>query len=89
MPFGLAPAPRLATKIPEPIVQHLRSMGVRFGVYIDDILVLARSQDECLRHTQLLVDTLHHFGFGFVSWRPDPKATAVDAFQFPLIGENP
>ena len=64
MPFGLAPAPRLATKILQPVVRHLRSMGVRLVVYIDDILVLARSQDECLRHTQLLVDTLHHFGFG-------------------------
>ena len=25
----------------------------------------------------------------FVSWRPDPEAAAVDAFQFPLSGENP
>jgi len=25
----------------------------------------------------------------FVSWRPDPEAEAVDAFQFPLSGENP
>ena len=25
----------------------------------------------------------------FVSWRPDPEAAAVDAFQFPLKGENP
>ena len=64
MPFGLAPAPRLATKILQPVVWHLCSMGVRLVVYVDDILVLARSQGECLRHAQLLVDTLHHFGFG-------------------------
>ena len=25
----------------------------------------------------------------FVSWRPDPEAIATDAFQFPLVGENP
>ena len=25
----------------------------------------------------------------FVSWRPDPSAIAVDAFMFPLKGENP
>ena len=25
----------------------------------------------------------------FVSWRPDPEAEAVDAFQFPLTGVNP
>ena len=29
MPFGLAPAPRLATKILQPVVRHLRSMGDR------------------------------------------------------------
>ena len=58
MPFGLAPAPRLATKILQPAIR------MRLVVYIDDILVLARSQEESLRHTQLLIDTLHHFGFG-------------------------
>ena len=25
----------------------------------------------------------------FVSWRPDPSAVTVDAFMFPLKGENP
>ena len=25
----------------------------------------------------------------FVSWRPDPSAIAVDAFMFPMTGENP
>ena len=25
----------------------------------------------------------------FVSWRPDPSAIAVDAFMFPMKGENP
>ena len=46
MPFGLAPAPRLAMKILQPVVRCLCSMGVRLVVYIDDILGLARSQDE-------------------------------------------
>ena len=32
MPFGLAPAPRLATKILQPVVRHLPSMGVRVVV---------------------------------------------------------
>ena len=82
MPFGLAPAPRLATKILQPVVRHLRSMGVRLVVYIDDILVLARSQDECLRHTQLLVDTLHHFGFGV---HPD-KIQAVPTRSIEFLG---
>ena len=32
MPFGLAPAPRLATKILQPVIRHLRSMGVRHSL---------------------------------------------------------
>ena len=82
MPFGLAPAPRLATKILQPVIRHLRSMGVRLVVYIDDVLVLARSQEECLRHTQLLVDTLHHFGFGV---HPD-KIQAVPTRSIEFLG---
>ena len=42
------------------------------------------------RHTVDLFATRLNRQVGrFVSWRPDPEATAVDAFQFPLIGENP
>ena len=51
-------------------------MGVRVVVYIDNLLVLARSQEESLRHTQLLEDTLHHFGF---SVHPDKiQAVPID-----------
>ena len=59
-------------------MRHLRSMGGRLVVYIDEILVLPRS----LRHTQLLVDTLHHFGFGV---RPD-KIQAVPTLSIELRG---
>ena len=68
MPFGLAAAPRLATKILQPVIRHLWTRGVQVVVYIDDSLVLARSQEESLQHTQLLVDTLQHFS---VSVHPD------------------
>ena len=51
-------------------------------VYIDDLLILARSQQESLRHTQLLVDTLHHFGF---SVHPD-KIQAVPTRSIEFLG---
>ena len=42
------------------------------------------------RHTvDLLATCLNTQLARFVSWRPDPEAEAVDAFQFPLSGENP
>ena len=64
MPFGLAPAPRIATKFLQPVIKYLRRRGVRCTVYIDDIIILARSRVQSLKHTQLAVDLLHSLGFG-------------------------
>ena len=33
-------------------------------MYIDDIIILARSRVQSLKHTQLAVDLLHSLGFG-------------------------
>ena len=43
MPFGLAPAPRLSTKLFAPVLRYLRRQGLRISVYIDDLIILARS----------------------------------------------
>ena len=80
MPFGLGPAPRISTKLLMPVVKYLRRRGVRCIVYIDDILVLARSRAQSLKHTQLAVDLLHKLGFGI-----HPKkiqATPVQSIEF-------
>ena len=37
MPFGLAPAPRIATKFLLPAIRYLRRRQVRCMAYIDDI----------------------------------------------------
>ena len=63
MPFGLAPAPRLSTKLLAPAIRHLRRLGIRLSVYIDDIIVLARSISQSVLHTQQTVNLLHHLGF--------------------------
>ena len=41
MPFGLAPAPRLATKMMAPVIRYLRSCGLRLAIYIDDLILLS------------------------------------------------
>ena len=63
MPFGLAPAPRLSTKLFAPVLRYLRRQGLRISVYIDDLIILARSIRQFIAHTQLAVDTLDHLGF--------------------------
>ena len=64
MPFGLAPALRLATKMMAPVIRYLRSQGLRLAIYIDDLISLARSYKGNIEQTQLLVDTLHTLSFG-------------------------
>ena len=64
MPFGLAPALRLATKMMAPLIRYLQSCGLRVAIYIDDLILHCRSYKEGVAHTQLLVDTLHNLGFG-------------------------
>ena len=63
MPFGLGPAPRIATKFLSPVVKYLRRRGVRCIVYIDDILILSRSREKAIKHTQLALDLFHRLGF--------------------------
>ena len=63
MPFGLAPAPRIATKFLLPAIKYLRRRGVRCTSYIDDVVVLARSRQQTVQHTQLTADLLHNLGF--------------------------
>ena len=64
MPFGLAPAPRLATEMMAPVIRYPRSRGLRLAIYIDDLILLSRLYNESIEQTQLLVDTLHKLSFG-------------------------
>ena len=55
----MALAPRLATRMMALVIRYLRSRGLRLAIYIDDMILLARSYKESIEQTQLLVDTLH------------------------------
>ena len=55
LPFGLACAPLVFTKVLKPVAAQLREMGVRLIVYIDDILILAETPQLLKDHTILWV----------------------------------
>ena len=61
--FGLASAPRIFTKLLRPIVQILRAKGIRCAIYLDDLILISRSQEQSLIQTQFAVDLLVHLGF--------------------------
>ena len=58
LPFGLASAPRVFTKVLRPVVGFLRLRGVRCVIYLDDLLIMASSREQaalqCAAATQLL-----------------------------------
>ena len=63
LPFGLAPAPLIFTKLLKPIASFLRSQGVRLLVYLDDILLMAPSECLLKEHLALTMSLLENLGF--------------------------
>ena len=63
MPFGLCSAPRTFTKILKPVASSLRERGIRCVFYLDDILIMGASAQDCLDSTNLAVNLLQDLGF--------------------------
>ena len=63
MPFGLGPAPRIATKFLLPAIRYLRRRQVRCMAYIDDVIGMARSRLKAIRDAQLTINLLTKLGF--------------------------
>ena len=63
LPFGLATAPITFTKLLRPVVAYLRQQGVRLVVYLDDILLMADTQDLLQQHLQITMSQLTDLGF--------------------------
>lgn len=64
LPFGLAIAPWLFTKIMKAVMSILRQRGFMSVIYLDDILLFGRSCEECLeniRETRKLLEELGLF----------------------------
>ena len=45
LPFGLASAPRIFTKLMKPVVGLLRHLGIRVILYLDDLLIMADTKE--------------------------------------------
>ena len=63
LPFGLASAPRVFTKLMKPVVGLLRQLGIRLIIYLDDMLIMAQSRDIVLQHASTALDLLQGLGF--------------------------
>ena len=63
LPFGLASAPRVFTKLLKPVLSILRQGGIRFIVYLDDSLLMAPSVEQVLQHAASTLNLLEGLGF--------------------------
>ena len=66
----------------KPVIEWIRSMGIRCVIYLDDILLLASSAEEARRNTQLTLDLLRYLG---LLVKPS-KVEAVPTQQIEFLG---
>jgi hypothetical protein len=63
VPFGICWAPREFTKLMKVPIAYLRLQGVSVIIYLDDILIIARSQDTCKHSLDMTIRLLEELGF--------------------------
>ena len=63
LPFGYSLAPRVFTKVLKPVIAHLRLNGLKIVIFLDDILLVSTSVQECLSQLSLLRTLFENLGF--------------------------
>ena len=64
MPFGLRTAPYLFSKLMLPIIKHLRKKyKITIFDYLDDLLILAPTEEIAIQHVNFVIETLINAGF--------------------------
>lgn len=63
LPFGLASAPYIFTKVMKPVICSLRERGFFSVIYLDDFLLIAPSYNQCLDNIYTTVELLSSLCF--------------------------
>ena len=82
LPMGLTCSPRIFTRVSKAVVDVLRIEGVIIIIFIDDILVLGRTYEECARNVEKVLDLLTYLGFII---HPD-KCVLTPSTRFTYLG---
>ena len=67
LPFGLASAPRVYTKLMKPVISLLRKAGIRLIIYLDDILLMAETKEKLIQARDSTLFLLLNLGF-VINW---------------------
>ncbi|KAM9985671.1 hypothetical protein ACTFIZ_012368 [Dictyostelium cf. discoideum] len=63
MPFGLSTAPRIFTMLLRPVLGMLRDINVSVIAYLDDLLLVGSTKEECLSNLKKTMELLVKLGF--------------------------
>ncbi|KAM9954719.1 hypothetical protein ACTFIW_003319 [Dictyostelium discoideum] len=63
MPFGLSTAPRIFTMLLRPVLRMLRDINVSVIAYLDDLLIVGSTKEECLSNLKKTMGVLVKLGF--------------------------
>lgn len=63
LPFGLSSAPYIFTKILQPVASHLRSLGFQSVRYLDDLLCIGNTKEDCITNANRTIECLEKLGF--------------------------
>ncbi|KAM9943638.1 hypothetical protein ACTFIT_001927 [Dictyostelium discoideum] len=63
MPFGLSTAPRIFTMLLRPVLRMLRDINVSVIAYLDDLLIVGSTKEECLSNLKKTMELLIKLGF--------------------------
>ena len=63
LPFSLATAPMVFTRMVKPLATFLHSQGIIMHYYLDDWLIKGETPEEVAKNTHILLDWFHRLGF--------------------------
>ena len=63
LPFGLAPAAAIMTRLVKPILAYLASLGIRASIYLDDLKINAATKALAWEHYQITREVFRKAGF--------------------------
>ena len=84
LPFGLCLAPLIFTLVTKPLQAFLHARGIRSIFYLDDILIIGSTREECLAHLTTALHLLSSVGF-VVNHK---KSSLIPAQRFRFLGFN-
>ena len=88
LPFGVASAPRIFTKVLRPIIQECRRRGVRVVVYLDDLLIISHTRKQAAANTKIVTNLLKKFGFKLNDKKSDTVPKQRQEFLGTIIDTN-